>query len=141
MEYTYVNQTTLADGTQRNAGAKVEDADIVPTDTEICITVEGMKNYTGRQSCTYRIVEKTISAAKVTIDDIEYTGKAIEAIPKCVMLGDEELRLGYEYRIKDGSYKNNTKVGKASFVIEGIGEKFGGTKTVTFKIVAKSHKE
>ena len=141
MEYTYVNQTTLADGTQRNAGAKVEDEDIVPTDTEICITVEGMKNYTGRQSCTYRIVEKTISAAKVTIDDIEYTGKAIEAIPKCVMLGDEELRLGYEYRIKDGSYKNNTKVGKASFVIEGIGEKFGGTKTVTFKIVAKSHKE
>jgi hypothetical protein len=48
---------------------------------------------------------------------------------------NQDLIYGTDYVIT--GYKNNTKKGTATMTICGIGDTYGGTKVVKFKIVAK----
>jgi hypothetical protein len=45
------------------------------------------------------------------------------------------LTYGTDYTITD--YKNNAKKGTATMTVRGIGENYGGTKNVKFKIVVQ----
>lgn len=79
---------------------------------------------------------KTTTIAKCTFSTLKpatYTGKAIA--PKItVKNGKTTLKSGTHYTV---SYKNNTKIGKATVTIKGV-EKSGysGTKTLTFNILS-----
>ena len=48
----------------------------------------------------------------------------------------EPLVLGRDYIIKEESYVNHTKKGKAKVALRGIGN-YGGEKTITYTIGAK----
>ncbi|MBR1751284.1 MAG: hypothetical protein IJ740_10480 [Ruminococcus sp.] len=80
------------------------------------------------------VVRKNISKATVTgIKNKVYTGKAIKPAPT-VKLSGKALKKGTDYTV---SYKNNTKVGKATVTIKGKGN-YTGTVTKTFKINPKA---
>ena len=66
------------------------------------------------------------------IADKSYTGKAIKPKP-VVKCGGVHLTKGTDYTV---AYKNNTKIGKATVTVKGIG-KYGGTKKATFRINPK----
>lgn len=76
------------------------------------------------------------------IKSLTYSGKARKPVPADVYVIDSYDDEWYLYR-EDGdytiTYKNNTKVGKASMTLTGHG-RFYGTKTVTFKINPKGTK-
>lgn len=75
-----------------------------------------------------------INEAQVTpIPDQDYTGAAITP-PLTVMWQGRNLILNQDYTI---SYHNNLQAGEAMVKLHGMGQ-FGGTKTVTFRIVAKA---
>ena len=84
----------------------------------------------------FRLYTAKASSFKVTDmpKDLTYTGKAIE--PKFTVIVKEDgtdkvLTEGVDYKV---TYTNNVKVGTAKATITGIGNGYGGTKTVTFKI-------
>lgn len=56
--YTYKEETLLADGTERKAGAAVEDTDIIPEDTKITVTLTGKGSYTGTITGEYTVIPK-----------------------------------------------------------------------------------
>ena len=56
-----------------------------------------------------------------------YLKKGKEIIP---------LSLGTDFKVVPGSYVNNTKTGTAKVTLCGMGD-YGGTKTVSFKIVKR----
>ena len=121
--YSYKAETTLDDGTVRQAGETIDARDIVPAGTVICVTVEGKGKYKG------------ISKAKVTIPVQTYTGDEIilQKDKIKVTIGKEELK-PTDYEIT--GYQNNTKKGTAKVTLKGMGN-YGGTKTVSFKINSK----
>ncbi|MBE5927502.1 MAG: type I pullulanase [Lachnospiraceae bacterium] len=74
----------------------------------------------------------TISGAKVSnIKNVAVTGKAVKQPSLKVVLEGKTLTQGKDYTV---TYKNNKKIGKASFVVKGKGCYKGYTKTYTFKI-------
>jgi hypothetical protein len=64
------------------------------------------------------------------IKDKAYTGKSIGPAP-ALSINNVALKKGTDYTV---SYKNNTKIGKATVTITGKG-KYTGTKSITFKII------
>jgi hypothetical protein len=66
------------------------------------------------------------------IHDRQYTGKQIKLKPR-IRYKLKILTEGTDYKL---SYKNNSKIGKSSITVKGIG-KFKDTKTFTFKIIPK----
>ena len=131
--YAYVKNTPVKDAegkeVQREAGMTVVDGDFIPAGTEIRVTVEGIGNYTGTASATYRVAE-SIAKAKVTIEKQSYTGNKIE--PNIVVtLGEKILDAKNDY---DVTFTNNTKVGKKALAtITGKGI-YSGTISKTFEI-------
>ena len=123
---------TLDDGTALDATS------IVDVNREITVIVTGKGCYKGTLEATYRITEVSFAKAKITVAPQVYTGSEIQLQPAdiTVKLGKETLAFGEEYEIVPGSYRNNTKKGTASVTIRGVG-KYGGEKTVKFKITAK----
>lgn len=83
---------------------------------------------------SFRVYTVSISKATVTTKPRTYTGYAISNMENYidVTYGGETLKYGVDYLII--GYKNNVKPGKAKVTIQGLGT-YGGTKTVTFKIV------
>ena len=76
----------------------------------------------------------SIAGAQITVAaTMQYTGKAIMPKP-VVKLNNKTLAEGTDYMV---SYSDNTNVGTATVIITGINRYFN-TKTVTFKIQAKS---
>ena len=67
------------------------------------------------------------------IPDKTYTGKAIKPALSVTYNGTK-LKEGTDYKV---TYKNNTKVGKATVTVTGIGD-YIGTISKTFKIIPKS---
>lgn len=137
-EYSYVAHTVLPDGTERNPGDPVLKTDIVPAGTELRASITLKGNYSGTMSQVFRIVEKDISKAAVSIVTQFYTGMAV--IPSdediTVRFGSgTPLVYGSDYEIV--SCRNNVKTGKASVTLRGIGN-YGGTKTVSFTIAKRS---
>lgn len=137
--YTYAERTKLADGTIRKAGEEIGSGDIVPALTQIQVTVNAAENsgYTGSVSGTYRIVKSDIAKVKVTVETQEYTGEEVkpnkEAIT--VKIGKEVLEPSMYEIVSYGD--NCVNKGKNTITIKGVGN-YGGTKTVSYKIRAKS---
>ncbi|MCH5249897.1 MAG: hypothetical protein J1E98_08185 [Lachnospiraceae bacterium] len=142
LEYYYKPESTSGTVTLQ----EVTKDDIIPVGTEIMVFAYAVEstdkkpaNYTGICTGEYRITEASISGAKITIPDQDYTGKAItlnKSQITSVKVKGEELNSD-QYEIVEGSYKNNIKKGTASVTIKGLG-KYGGTVTAKFKIKAKS---
>ena len=136
-EYTYKDETVLADGTIREVGDIVGTSDIVPAGTVIVVTVSGKGNYETDTILQgeYRIVEANLSNASVKISAQTYNGEEI-----CLSKEDITVKIGKviledsDYEIV--SYENNINKGKAKVTIKGVGN-YGGTKTITFTIKAK----
>jgi len=114
------------------------------------VTATGMGCYSADTVNTveYRIIpaDKSIKAATVTILPQTYTGEEItiekkDIVSVKVKINDTWNTLEPEsYEIVEGSYKNNIKKGKASVMIQGVGE-YGGYKTATFNIESKDIKD
>lgn len=112
----------------------------------IKVTVTGLNGYEGAPiSIYYRVVTADINKAKISSIKKSYinstTPVEIKAtdIRGTIKVGKKTITLdaGNNFRIVPGTYKNNTKTGKATVEIEGIGE-LGGRRTITFTITKKS---
>ncbi|MBR1663654.1 MAG: hypothetical protein IJ696_04925 [Ruminococcus sp.] len=98
------------------------------------VIIEGKGYFAGQKiTKTFKITGKSLTKASVSgVSNKVYTGKAIKPAP-VVKLGGKTLKKGTDYTV---SYKNNTKVGKATVTIKGKGA-YTGTITKTFKINPK----
>jgi len=150
--YTYKNTTEKVINNEievtRNAGDLVEENDIIPANTVLCVSIKAKEggNYTGEKTAEYRIVASPISKAKITVQNPDqnnrnmfaYTGQEIRLDKSnlIVKVGTDVLS-GDQYEILEETYKNNINKGTASVQIRGIGNIYGGTATVKFKIGTK----
>lgn len=150
--YTYKNRTekVINDEVEvtRNAGDLVEEKDIIPANTVLCVSVKATAggNYTGERTTEYRVVTSSIGKAKITVQNpgqdnknlFPYTGQEIR-IDKSnliVKVGTEVLSAD-QYEILEDTYKNNVGKGTASVQIRGVGDIYDGTATVKFRIGTK----
>jgi len=73
-----------------------------------------------------------ITQCTISVKNVVYTGKALKPTVT-VKNGKTTLKAGTHYTI---TYKNNTKIGKATVTITGIAKNgYSGTKTLTFNII------
>ncbi|MBE5825723.1 MAG: hypothetical protein E7307_03710 [Butyrivibrio sp.] len=143
IEFTYVGNAVMTDGTTRNGGTAVDSKDSPAVGTTIRATVTGKGNYEGsRLTVEYRIIDrnKNISSGiTFKIPDQTYTGDEITLsesnITFVVGKGREDFDINC-FEIVEGSYVSNKNKGTAKVTLRGKGT-YGGTKTVTFKIVAR----
>ncbi|MDD6720628.1 MAG: hypothetical protein PUE28_07915 [Lactobacillus porci] len=110
------------------------------------LTIRGRGNYDGDKSINYKIIGKASSTThasartslqKATVSKLlaayDFTGKAIK--PTITLkLNGKTLVKNKDYKV---SYQNNSKLGKATLTITGIGQYTGEIKK-TFKIVKKT---
>lgn len=146
IEYTYVKDVEVTQVVNkktvyklRKSGDAVDTKDIIPVDTEILATVMGIKNYAGTQEVVFRYVAADIAKATVTVKTQIYEGKDIKPNKNDITVklnGKVIAKTDYEIV----NYNNNLKKGNGKITIEGRGN-YGGQKTVTFKINAKSMKD
>ena len=95
------------------------------------ITIQGIGNYTGSVTKTFKIIGKSISETEISnIADQTYTAGEIKP-PVTITLNGKTLTNGSDYSL---SYKNNINIGEATIIIEGIGN-YTGTIDKKFKIV------
>ncbi len=120
------------DSIQDNAGSKVERVTQPGTYT---VAVKGVdaNGYTGTKEIQLVVLNSSqvlMSAVKVTgIQNKTYTGDKV--VPEfTVKYGQETLEADKDYKV----FCDSVEVGTATAVIKGIGEKYVGEKTVTFKI-------
>ncbi len=120
------------DSIQDNAGSKVDRVTQPGTYT---VTVRGVdaNGYTGTKEIQLVVLNSSqvlMSAVKVTgIQNKAYTGDKV--VPEfTVKYGQETLEADKDYKV----FCDSVEVGTATAVIKGIGEKYVGEKTVTFKI-------
>ena len=104
-------------------------------------------NYSGSKSAAFRYVDAKNflnSLKPAVIESKEYTGSAITLTAQELDSlfaasngsGSGKLVYGTDFEITEPGYSDNIKKGKAKVSFRGIGN-FGGTKTVTFRIVQK----
>ncbi len=159
IRYRYAEDCKLDNGTERFAGQEIPAADVVPEGAviEVSCYVEvkaddnAKSNYKTTSSpiaykSAYRILPAgmDISKAKVSIDKdskakLTYTNGynvPMSADDFVLKVSGKQLPAG-TYKIK--SVKNNRFIGTATVVFEGL-DPYGGTKSYTFKIGAKSLK-
>lgn len=119
------------------------ERDVTPTDLKfdqdinVRITLKGNYAGTGEKAQTVETTFRlyTIKATSLRVDAITpqpYTGEAIE--PTIVVRDPNKaapLVKGTDY---DVEYQKNVDKGTAKVIITGIGNEYGGSKTVTFKI-------
>lgn len=97
------------------------------TKTRTCTKCKATETQTIAKLKTTKITACTISVKSAT-----YTGKALKPA-MTVKNGKTTLKLNTHYKV---SYKNNTKIGKATVTITGVAANgYTGTKTLTFNIV------
>nr|MCR5502379.1 leucine-rich repeat domain-containing protein [Lachnospiraceae bacterium] len=135
----------------RTSGEGVDPKDIIPADTRILVTVTGKGAYAAEEcdntlTAEYRIVQKSLSGAKIKVNKKAYTGSEVtltedditvkikgKKVPAVEIINGEEVR---NWSIDDSSYRNNVNKGKASVLIVGEGS-FGGSATASFTIGAR----
>lgn len=122
----------IVENIQDNAGSKVDRVTQPGTYT---VTVKGVdaNGYTGTKEIQLVVLNSSqvlMSAVKVTgIQNKIYTGDKV--VPEfTVKYGQETLEADKDYKV----FCDSVEVGTATAVIKGIGEKYVGEKTVTFKI-------
>ena len=146
VKYTYVRDVEVTQVQNkkvvyilRKAGDEVHKNDIIPVGTEVIATVTGINNYAGTQKAVFRYVLGDLSKASVKVDNQIYTGKGIEPNKDAVTVKIGRTQIAKkDYEIVE--YSNNLEKGTARITIEARGN-YGGRKTVTFKINAKSMKD
>ncbi|MCM1128198.1 MAG: BspA family leucine-rich repeat surface protein [Lachnospiraceae bacterium] len=120
----------------------------VSSNTSVTVKLRGTGSYTGETEAVYRIASKNIAKTNAVISPIEFNGGTTVLTDQMIQEGKikvtdkttgQELIYGTDYIIT--SYKNNAKKGKATLTIQGIGENYGGTKTVKFSITAMKFKK
>lgn len=139
VSYTYTEDTLLDDEvTFRKAGDTVDKKDIIPVGTVLKVSVVGNgTTYMGEASATYRIVPQSLAKATVKVADQEYTGKPIIPDKSDITVTVNKVELEEDdYEIV--SCTNNVNKGSATLTIRGVGDNYGGIKTVKFKIDAKT---
>lgn len=137
VSYTYTSAVELNDGTMRNAGDTVDKKDSIPVGTVLRVTVEGMGGYTDEATTTYRIVPASLAKATVKVANQQYTGKPIIPAKDDITVTLNKVELDADnYEIV--SCTNNVNKGSATLTIRGVGDEYGGIKTVKFKIDAKT---
>ena len=154
LQYTYEENTqilVMEDKTlvekERKAGDLVEEGDIPPAGACIRVTAQGIGAYAGEGktppeiTAVYRIVSADFTKAKVKVAAKSYQdGRPVtltaEELAVTVSGAAEPLVLGRDYIIKEETYVNHTKKGKAKVTLRGIGN-YGGEKTITYTIGAK----
>lgn len=120
----------------RKAGSIIEKNDILPVDTVIKISITGKDNYTGVLVGQYRIVKASISKAKVTVEQQNYSGSGIKPGKEDIVVKVGTTVLSSDdYEIV--SYSNNISKGTGTITLRGTGN-YGGTITVKFKIVQRN---
>lgn len=122
------NDTVLKEGTDYKV--TYENNKNVGTAT---VKIEGIGNCKSTKTLKFNVLAKNINAADVKISDIGtrvYTGKARKPSVKMTHNG-KTLKLGTDYKV---TYKNNTSMGRASAIVEGIGN-YKSKKTKTFAII------
>lgn len=144
LKYYYEEDTVVEIGhkketvtTVRLKNTEVQEEDIIPAGTILRVETFGKNYYQGKVVAKYRIVSGDFTKAKVKIKDKEYTGQAVNITKKDVLsivVNGQELQES-EYRIV--RCYNNVNKGKATVVLEGLGN-YGGRKNVTFQIGKKT---
>gem|GEM_PF-5160623 len=158
-KYRYGEDCTLENGDERFAGQEIPATDVVPAGTyiEVISSVQVLADKNPKSgyntmsaplelSAVYRILPagNDISKAKVSISKenkakLSYNNGynvPMNADDFVLKLGGKQLPSG-TYKIQ--SVKNNRYLGSTTVVFEGL-EPYGGTKSYTFKITAKSMK-
>lgn len=98
-------------------------------------TITGIGNYKDQLTVEYKITPKSINNFNVTDSVIySYTGKPVEAVVDVISDTDTLLVKDVDYKLT--TYTNNVTIGKATVVIEGIGN-YNGTITHEYTIVSK----
>ena len=134
----------------------LDKSSTVSVGDEITVEVTGAgKNYSGDTiSATYRILPENtdISKATIKIKDQAYTGSAVRITSSSQILasyiGKSKTPLNIsvdggktgDFIVVEGSYVKNVSKGTAKVTLKGINN-YGGYKTVTFKIGARSLKD
>lgn len=158
--YNYVNQTEVGciktdcdnEGHEtgketRNANAEVLPTDILPSGTEIKVTIFAKErgNYSGSISGYYHIgsisiskvtvekITKSYNGKEITLDDLLGEGSKIIQYKAGKTVEPVYLELGKDFEIIE--YANNIKKGTAKMTIRGKGEYYG-TKVISFTIEA-----
>ena len=127
LRYVLVN----SDGTETELGKEA----VLDVGSVVKVYADGIGNYTGTLSASYRITSVAFSKTKVKIATQEYTGKP-------VILDKSDITVKYNGAVLSDSdyeivsYSNNIKSGTAEVVLKGV-ENYGGTKKVKFKISKK----
>lgn len=134
-------------------GEPLDKTSIVEAGKVITVTVCGMGNYTDKEiTATYRITELNFTAIKAAAITKIYNGSEVEltksdfynedGTSKITLQDGTMLEYGEDkdFVIVEGSYKKNDKKGTATVTLKGCG-KYGGAKTIKFKIVSKELKK
>lgn len=145
IDYRYENETIVQvksgnkyTTVRRGRGSSVRNTDIIPAGTQICAIVDGINNYAGRRTVSFRVAECDIAKANVDFDVVyNVNGGAIEPDYDDFIVTyknvENPLIALEDYEIVE--FTNNTKAGTATMTIRGLGT-YGGIKTVKFKINA-----
>ncbi len=154
LRYTYENDTKILVTedkalveAERKKGDPVGEEDIPQAGTSIRVTAQGIGAYAGTGAAApeifgvYRIVSADFTKAKVKVAAKDYQdGRPViltaDDLTVTVNGAAEPLVLGRDYIIKEESYINHTKKGKAKVTLRGIGN-YGGEKTITYTVGAK----
>lgn len=131
--------------TYKDSGAEVGAGDIPDVGTEILATVTGIKAYEGTVlTADYRIIGSENNIAKginFKVADKEYSGKTV-LLDKSDITFTAPGKADFtesSFEIVEGSYVANTARGTAKVTIRGI-YPYGGTKTISFRILPKALK-
>ena len=116
--------------------------------TTLRVAIRGKGNYTGTKEAEYKVMQYDLAKVRFKIANQIYTGEEITFAANdfgntsgITVQSSGKLPIpvyGEDYIIT--GYRNNVKTGSATLILKGIGDKWGGTKEVTFRIVPKELK-
>lgn len=126
-----VGGTTLTEGTDYT----LSYSDNVKVGTATA-TATGIGACTGSLKTTFDIAPADMSLTSVTMPNLPYTGQAMSPQPKSVTYEVDgvttELVVGVDYQVV--GFTNNTNIGDATVVLQGMGN-FTGTLIANWKII------
>ena len=136
---TATNATVSLDGTELVEGTDftVAYTDNVAAGTATA-TATGIGAYTGTLSTTFDISAADLRQARVTMPNLVYTGGALTPQPTSVTYeaGGTTCALEQDVDYRIAGYTNNTNVGDATIVLQGMGN-FTGMLIANWKVVAQ----
>jgi len=113
---------------------------IVSSAGDYVVRIRGNNNYSGTKVVDLKVKSNYRDISKLSFSKLEnkpYTGEAIEQNIVITDKSDKSnpyiLKINQDYAVK---YYNNTEIGSATVIINGLGD-YCGTKKFTFKISGK----